>query len=360
MMGQAWGVWWGLGLQRPAPATLPPAQQVERVGGVVVTKRDRRTLRPELVLSAGPVRLGQPGGGTFAELYGAAWSLAVYRSGPQLFQARAGVWTEQSDPAALAGLTGAQHVALAFDQAARPVLSWELDEQIYIRQWVPGTGYVTRGPWAGRDPVLSTDALVNVPVSQSDVHLWHLDGGAVVARVQRELYAVPHQVATAEPGALLDQALPDRYRLALLGARADGTPLVLTSTRYPVPVQSRARATLSGPTGAALLPVLLTLAMPRHDAAATLSGPTGAARVSVLTTLSLTRQDAAATLSGPTGALREQPGVWLPPLRTTDVAATLSGPTGAGLRLALYTVSLSQHGVIATLSGPTGANYDPA
>lgn len=240
--GASWGVWWGLGLERPAWASLPPAlirDQEQRgelpagtaaqLGGVIVSRRGRGTLRPELVITSGPQRLAQPGGGTIADLYGARWALGLYRGGPRLYQARSGVWHDRTDPEALADLDGARHVALAFDQAARPVVAWELAGQVYVRQWSGTAGaYTTRGPWAGCDPVLICDAPQLGVSGASDVLLYHLDSdrAAVVLRVQREAYDVPRAaLVLPAPGAVLDQAAPARAGgLALFGELPGGAP----------------------------------------------------------------------------------------------------------------------------------------
>lgn len=270
MYGLSHGAYWGLSLEAPAPSSLPPdvLRDLERagvvppgtaaqVGGVVVTKRLKQTRRPELVTAPGPLALGNPQNGTYRDLYGASWALALYRGGPQLFQARAGVWVDRTDPDALGELVkgGVRHVSLAFDQAARPVLAWERDGAVYVRQWSAQAGrYVTRGPWAGRDPLLTTDALAGHPVADSDVFLLYLDGGAVVSRVQREAYEQPRPLAAAPGGAVLDQIVPAPAQLQVIGA-AGAVPLVWRTPLYDVQVRDRLT------TGAALA---VTLTLPRN------------------------------------------------------------------------------------------------
>ncbi|MCD0174765.1 hypothetical protein IHN32_02195, partial [Deinococcus sp. 14RED07] len=145
----------------------------------------------------------QPGAGTVRDLYGAAWALALHRDGPALYQLHAGIWEARSDPDALAELDGVRHVALAWDQAARPVLAWERSGAVYVRQWSgDAAGYVTRGPWPGRDPLLLADAPLLGVTGDSDVLLLYLDGAALAYRLQREAYSTARDLAPMPPGAV--------------------------------------------------------------------------------------------------------------------------------------------------------------
>lgn len=224
---------------------------VTNLGGIRTTRRTSKTWRPELALSAGPLQLGRTGDGTFGELYGAAWALALTVLGPRLFQVQGDEWQDRTDPDALGELVGldVRHVALAFDQAARPVLAYERGG-VWVRQW-DGNGqrYITRGPFPGRDPVLICDALVLRDVPESDVLLYLLDAGRVTLRVQREAYGVARLAADLQDsGAVLDQALAVPAGLQLLGERGDGRPWALASDLYPLRFTDRVAGTgaLSG------------------------------------------------------------------------------------------------------------------
>lgn len=176
------------------------------------------------------------------DLYGGDWAIVLYRDGPQLLQVQGGDWAERDDAGALADLPGARHVSLAFDQAARPVLAWEVSGTLYVRQWDGQGGYVTRGPFPGRQPLLTTDALLLLTASDSDVLLYHLDGGSVICRTQRDLYGVPRVAATVPAGSVLDQITASGGRLQLIGEAPGGERLVLASELYPLRLAHTARA----------------------------------------------------------------------------------------------------------------------
>lgn len=202
---------------------------------LVTSKRTATTHRPELVLAPGPLVLAQPGAGTVAALYGSAWAFALYKDGPQLLQLQGGAWVERSDPDATAGLTGAEHLSLAFDQAARPVLAWHAAGQVYVRQW-DGTGqqYATRGPFPGRDPVLFSDAPLLDSTADSDVLLLYLNGQTLTGRIQRDLYGLPLPLLTLEAGAVLDQIVQTGVFWQVLGTLGDGPTFAATSPAYPL------------------------------------------------------------------------------------------------------------------------------
>ena len=372
MYGLSHGAYWGLSLEAPAPSSLPPdvLRDLERagvvspgtaaqVGGVVVTKRLKQTRRPELVTAPGPLALGNPQNGTYRDLYGASWALALYRGGPQLFQARAGVWVDRTDPDALGVLmqSGVRHVSLAFDQAARPVLAWEQDGAVYVRQWLGGAGYVTRGPWPGHDPLLIADAVPAGLVIGSDVHLLHLDAerAAVLARRQVSEYRAAQQVAEVTPGTVLDQ-VAQAYSVAQILGEADGQRVALVA-RYPVSQSLQHAAALSGPTGGEWRPVVIERRTPTQSGGLAVSGPTGGVYEDRAVLLRLgVLQISPATLSGPTG------GEWRPVVierqpRTQSGALGMSGPTGARYAVAVINVTGRQHNPQAALSGPTGGTY---
>jgi len=147
---------------------------------------DQNWRTPEVVLAPGPLSIGDTGNGAYATLYGYAYVGVLFGSTFRLFR----VLDASGQPYSLANSSpsggslsiaseiqvpdGARHVALAFDQAAREVIAYEADGQVYVRQWDPfSQQYVLRGPFAGHDPVLTVDALM-AGVEDSDVLLFYL------------------------------------------------------------------------------------------------------------------------------------------------------------------------------------------
>ena len=238
----------------------------------------------ELVLARGPRVMAATGGGTFEELFGYAWLAVLDRKERRLrlFQAQAGgsPWAIGGDPAAaewveepVPGLVHpareVRHLALAFDQAARHVVAYERDGEVWVRQWDPVRGeYVMRGPWPGVDPVLVMDATVGYHVPDSDVLLFHLtpDRKTLVMRVQREVYETAHTVETFAEEAILDQGVALPYQFELLGSLAsnpDATGLVLRSDLYPVRAEDGLGvASAAGPGAGEYYPVVVSRSLP--------------------------------------------------------------------------------------------------
>lgn len=322
---------------------------------VIVSRRSKGTRRPELTLSPGPAHLAQPGAGSYAELYGCPWALALHRDGPQLYQLSAGEWVPRADPGgALVGLVrGVRWAGLAWDQAARPVIAWELDGAVYIRQWdALGAQYVTRGPWAGCHPLLTCDALAGVELSDTDVLLVQVEADTLTVRVQRDLYSTPRSVTPLPAGAVLDQVVPVGPALYVLG-EADGAALVYLLA-YPVNVRGDVRGVVSGPASGAFVPVTFTPSGADALRGQT-SGPTGGAWASDLLLTATVADALRGQTSGPTG------GAWQVALVTATGADALlrgqvTGPTGGAWAntTALHNDSNRINGAA---SGPTGGNY---
>jgi hypothetical protein len=150
------------------------------------------------------------------------------------------VWIEVEVPPLPHPAREVRHLAFCFDQAARHVVAYEYQGQVYVRQWDPVAGvYTMRGPFPGADPVLLWDYEVGYFLGDSDVLLFHLspDRTQIIMRVQRELYANPRVVQALPGPAYLDQALAFPYEAEVLGslnADPDTTSLVLRTDRYPV------------------------------------------------------------------------------------------------------------------------------
>jgi len=209
----------------------------------------------EVALARGPWEIAVTGAGSFDELFGYAWVALLDRGERRLrlFQAHnAGApwaiggsasdleWIEVPVPALSHDTKELRHLGLAFDQAARHVVTYERSGEIWVRQWDPGAGqYVMRGPWPGVDPVLINDAEVNFYVPDSDVLLFHLsvDRRSLVMRAQREEYATEHAVSFLGVEAFLDQAVASSLRIQLAGSMADAptaSGLGARSQLYPL------------------------------------------------------------------------------------------------------------------------------
>lgn len=236
----------------------------------------------ELRLAPGPRSMGDTGDGSYATLYGYAWAGLLDRVERRfrLFQAQVpgegpwplhdprgpevAVWVEVEVPPLPHPVEEIRHLALAFDQAARHVVAYEREGEVWMRQWDPVTqAFVQRGPFPGVDPVLIQDATVGYYPPDSDVLLFHLspDRTSLVMRVQRELYATAHTIQTFDHPVVLDQAVVLPYQVELLGSllsAPDITGYAVRSGMYPVRAFDEAgQATLTPPTTGAYIPIVL-------------------------------------------------------------------------------------------------------
>jgi hypothetical protein len=248
----------------------------------VRTYKRGKTYAPEIRLAPGPRSMGDTGDGSYLTLYGYAWLGLLDRAENRfrLFQAQVpgegpwplsdprgpdvAVWVEQGIPPLPHDPREVRHMALAFDQAARHVMAYERDGQIWMRQWDPLTNQFTmRGPFPGVDPVLIQDAIVGYFPPDSDVLLFHLspDRTTLVMRAQRELYATPHVVQTFPKPVVLDQAVALPYQIELLGSLLDAlgeTGVVVRSEIYPVRVSDAlGGAAFAAPNTGAYIPIVV-------------------------------------------------------------------------------------------------------
>lgn len=215
------------------------------------------TFAPEVRLTPGPRAIGDTGDGSYATLYGYAWAAVLDRAERRfrLFQAQvpgegpwplndprgpgAAVWVEVEVPPLPHPVEEIAHMGVAFDQAARHVVVYERQGEVWIRQWDPVIQqFVMRGPFPGHDPVVLNDAVVGYFPPDSDVLLFHLtpDRLNLVMRVQREDYATARSVWTFERPVVLDQVVELPYQIELLGSFTDAldtTGFVVHSEPYP-------------------------------------------------------------------------------------------------------------------------------
>lgn len=282
---------------------------------------------PEARIVRGPRVMGETADNSFAALLGYAWMGVLDRAQRRfrLFQARKTApgsepwpigspdeaeWVEVEAPPLPHPVEEIRHLALCFDQAARHVVAYERDGEIWIRQWDPLQGtYTMRGPFPGRDPVLIWDFEVGYFLPDSDVLLLHLspDRRQVIMRVQRELYANPRVVQALPGPAYLDQALALPYQAEVLGsldADPDTTSLVLRTDLYPVYLSEVAASpVVNAPVDWDYIPIVVTKDVGMELAASgSVSPPTAWDYIPIVVIKDLgTEVAASAAVSAPVG-----------------------------------------------------------
>ncbi|GGJ56640.1 hypothetical protein [Deinococcus roseus] len=193
----------------------------------------------------GPLTLATVGNGTYQELFGAIWRITWDRKRGLILQQKQGSDFQEVEPdEPLPVLPNrARHISLAFDQAARPVLAYELDQVIHVRQWNPVSHQYTYQQVDGLDPVLLMDAHLHYFTPDSDVLLYCLDLERLHLQVshQRNTYQDQTQVSTLQLPAFLDQVAAYPYMSRILLHDHKGAEVRFVSPLYPY----RAEDTLS-------------------------------------------------------------------------------------------------------------------
>ena len=223
----------------------------------------------ELRLTKGPVAIGQPGDGSYTELYSKDYLVFLDETGRlRVYVSTGAGWQPVPDelyPQPPHPGDRIRHVSACFDQAARLVLAYELDQQVYVYQWDPVTQqYVARGPFPGVDPVIIQDATIGFYPPDSDALLLHLstDRTRLIMRVQRELYNTPHEVAVFLRPVLLDQVSALPFYGQAVGSYVDSpesTGFAVRTNTYPVYLFEQAGgAGVSPPTDWTLTPIVVT------------------------------------------------------------------------------------------------------
>lgn len=354
-----------------------------------------KTFAPEVRLTPGPRAIGDTGDGGYTTLYGYAWAAVLDRAERRfrLFQAQvpgegpwplndprgpgAAVWVEVEVPPLPHPVEEIAHMGVAFDQAARHVVVYERQGEVWIRQWDPVIQqFVMRGPFPGHDPVVLNDAVVGYFPPDSDVLVWHLtpDRKTLVQRVQRQLYATAQVLQTFQEPVVLDQAVALPYQIELLGSLVsalDTTGYVLRSGLYPVYLNDAlGRAALAPPSEGAYIPVVIT-----HGGVAdllgtaTLSAPTMGAYIPIVIV-----QDLGVDALGQAQLAAPTAGAYVLMVLVSDGmmdalgTASLAAPTTGSYALVVVRVdTTTQPGYTspdvlgtATLSAPTTGAYEPA
>ena len=190
-------------------------------------------LYADIALCLGPLDHARTDKGTdLASLFGYAWALFEEDGALRFYRYRSNRWFISG----FVDVPNASHVALAFDQSARDVVAYVngFGNQIEIRYWDEAQRKHVFRSFPGVDPVLINDVLAHYRLEDSDVVLFYLsqDRTKVLARIQRERYDTPREVATLNEPAYLDQAVPLPYQVQLLLSR-EAESLTLTSELYP-------------------------------------------------------------------------------------------------------------------------------
>ena len=307
---------------------------------------------PEVRYSRGPRAMGETGDNSFRTLLGYLWMAVLDRAkGLRLFQAQVpgegpwalddprgadvAVWIEVEVPPLPHPAREVRHLAFCFDQAARHVVAYEYQGQVYVRQWDPVAGaYTMRGPFPGVDPVLLWDYEVGYFLGDSDVLLFHLspDRTQVIMRVQRERYANPRVVQALPGPAYLDQVLALPYQGELLGsldADPETTSLVLRTDLYPVYLSDVAASpVVNAPVDWDYIPIVVVKDLGTEVAAsATMNPPVDWDYIPIVVIRSWTEVAASAAVSAPVG-WNYIPVVVIRNLGTEDAASALvAAPT---------------------------------
>ncbi|MCS7226850.1 MAG: hypothetical protein NZ821_07665 [Gloeomargarita sp. SKYB31] len=337
--------------------------------------------------------MGDTGDGSYSTLYGYAWAAILDRAQRRmrLFQAQVpaegpwplsdprgpevAVWVEVEIPPLPHPVEEVQHLALAFDQAARHVVAYERQGQVWVRQWDPITQtFIMRGPWPGHDPVLINDAVVGYYPPDSDVLLFHLspDRRSLIMRVQRELYATAGVIQTFDQPVVLDQAVALPYQLELLGSTEgslDTTGYVVRSQVYPVYSQDvLGGVALTPPLAGDYIPIVIILDMSTDGlGSAALAQPTSGEFVSIVVILDMPTDGlGSAALAQPTSGEFVSIVIILD-MPTDNLSTTLSAPVNASYYLAVIVVDLTGTGYISpevisevTLQTPSTGAYERA
>jgi hypothetical protein len=339
---------------------------------------------PEVRYSRGPRAMGVTGDNSFRTLLGYLWMAVLDRAkGLRLFQAQVpgegpwalddsrgpdvAVWIEVEVPPLPHPAREVRHLAFCFDQAARHVVAYEREGQVFVRQWDPVAGaYTMRGPFPGVDPVLLWDYEVGYFLGDSDVLLFHLspDRTQVIMRVQRELYANPRVVQALPGPAYLDQALALPYQAEVLGsldADPDTTSLVLRTDLYPVYLSEVAASpVVNAPVDWDYIPIVVTKDVGVELAASgDISPPTDWDYIPIVVIKDLGAEVAASGAMSPPAAWDYIPVVVIRNLGTEVAAsASVAAPTAWDYRLIVVVYNGGVDvAASASVSAPVEWNY---
>lgn len=172
---------------------IPTAIQ-ESAYGTAWAARMRSSANPATDFERGGVGVGDTSQG----LFGYDWTAYYDSSLDQVFLYREDLGN--ATRVALVSNSSISRVALAFDQNMRPVLAWLDDDGCSLWYYRAGSSSfeATMIPDA-QFPCLTLDERRPAAVENSDVLLTYTKGNDLFCRVQREGYAIEHNLYTAVP-----------------------------------------------------------------------------------------------------------------------------------------------------------------
>ena len=325
----------------------------------------------ELRLTKGPIAIGQPGDGTYVELYSKDYLVFLDKTGRlRVFVSTGSAWAPVPDelyPQPPHPGDQIRHIGACFDQAARLVLAYEYEEQVYVYRWDPVTRqYVARGPFPGVDPVIIQDATIGFYPPDSDVLLLHLstERTRLIMRVQRELYNTPHEVAVLPRPALLDQVSAFPFYGQVVGSYVDSpesTGFAVRTNTYPVYLSEVAASpVVNAPVDWEYIPIVVTKDVGVELAVSgDVSPPTAWDYIPIVVIKDLGTEVAASGAVSPPAAWDYIPVVIIRNLGTEDAAsASVSAPVEWNY---LLVVMVYNGGVdiaaSASVSAPVEWNY---
>lgn len=188
----------------------------------------------------GPQSIGSVGNGSFSDLFQKDWALVFTRDNLlKLFHWNdlSDDWDEIAIPNPLPVFDNTERrFSAAFDQAARLVITYEKAGTIFVNYYnAVGQSYQTR-TFAGINPTLLQDALVNKQIGESDILCGYQKPNEhkLFLRFQRETYGTERELGVTLAG-ILDKLAPLYLRWQALMTDSKGIPLtgLPSSDLYP-------------------------------------------------------------------------------------------------------------------------------
>lgn len=322
----------------------------------------------ELYLTPGPQEIGVTGDNSYEALYGSEWLFMIEDDTRLLraYQNVDSVWVERTTDPRMPPIVGQEmdasvrRLSGTFDQSARAVIAYEVGEGVVTgTRWDPQENqYKQNIDFAGTDPQTIIDAWWSGDIPSSDVLVFYLspDRTRVCCRVQRDLYAVEHELWTFAAPVILDRVVAAPIRYQVLLSDASGVPLqeVLVSDPYPYWALEMLAAGAAGPTAGDYAQVVIPIDLTESLSVAAL-GPSSGAYADPLIEYALTGEALSVTATGPNdGAYAE---AILEHMLAERLGVNAAGPSSGAYTNVVIETSLDGETLSVAASGPTGGTY---